>query len=79
MIAALAGLLFLAGTEQADLRCWTLLPGQAHVELLTLEPGRHRVVLEFLDEHGFAVHRSPPRDLEITEDSLTTVVEVYWR
>ena len=77
--AALVGLLFLAGTEHADLRCWTMLPGQAHVELMKLEPGTHRVVLEFLDAHGAVVHSSPPRDLEVTEGGLTTVVEAYWR
>jgi hypothetical protein len=79
VLAALAGLLFLAGTEHADLRCWTLLPGQAHVALVRLEPGRHRVVVEFLDARGGVVHRSPPRALEVTEGGLTTVVEAYWR
>jgi hypothetical protein len=79
VLAVLAGLLFLAGTEHADLRCWTMLPGQAHVELVQLEPGPQRVILEFLDAHGGVVHRSLPRDLEITNGRLTTVVEAYWR
>jgi hypothetical protein len=77
--AALVGLLFLAGTEHADLRCWTMLPGQAHVELMRLEPGTHRVVLEFVDAHGVVIHSSPPRDLEVTEGGLTTIVEAFWR
>jgi hypothetical protein len=78
-LVILGGLLLLAGTEQADLRCWTTLPGQAHVELTRLEPGRHRAQLEYLDAQGGVVHRSPPRDLDIADGHLTTVVESYWR
>jgi hypothetical protein len=78
-LVILGGLLLLAGTEQADLRCWTMLPGQAHVQLMSLEPGRHRARLEYLDARGGVVHRSPPRDLQITAGRLTTVVEAYWR
>ncbi|MHC4589524.1 MAG: COG3014 family protein [Planctomycetota bacterium] len=78
-LVLLGGLLLLAGTEQADLRCWTMLPGQAHVQLMSLEPGRHRARLEYLDARGAVVHRSPPRDLQITAGRLTTVVEAYWR
>ncbi len=79
VLVAIAGLLFLAGTEHADLRCWTMLPGQAHVALVKLEPGPHRVVVEFLDARGGVVHRSLPRDLQITNGRLATVVEAYWR
>ena len=79
VLAAIAGLLFLASTEHADLRCWTMLPGQAHVELMKLEPGPHRASLEFLDGHGVVLYRSPTRELEITEGGLTTIVEAYWR
>jgi hypothetical protein len=78
-LVILGGLLLLAGTEQADLRCWTTLPGQAHVELTRLEPGRHRAHLEYLNAQGGVVHRSPPRDLDIADGHLTTVVEAYWR
>jgi hypothetical protein len=78
-LAALAGLMFLMGTEQADLRCWTMLPGQAHVNLLKLEPGHHRVAVEFVDARGVVLYRAPPRDLEIVEGGLTTVVESFWR
>ncbi|MHC4306326.1 MAG: COG3014 family protein [Planctomycetota bacterium] len=78
-LVILGGLLLLAGTEQADLRCWTTLPGQAHVELTRLEPGSHRAHLEYLDAQGGIVHRSPPRDLNIIDGRLTTIVEAYWR
>jgi hypothetical protein len=78
-LAAFAGLLLLTGTEQADLRCWTMLPGQAHVTLLKLEPGHHRVAVEFVDAQGVVLYRAPPRDLEIVEGGLSTIVESFWR
>jgi hypothetical protein len=78
-LAAVAGLMLLMGTEQADLRCWTMLPGQAHVNLLKVEPGHHRVAVEFVDARGVVLYRAPPRDLDIVEGGLTTVVESFWR
>ncbi len=79
MIAA--GLIFVGGTEKADLRCWTFLPGRADVAFIKLPPGIHRVRIQYLSRSGGVVFESPPRDVHVqgTSAELTTIVEHYWR
>ncbi len=79
VLGALAGLLTLAATERADLRCWTMLPGQAHVTLLKLPPGEHTIRLNYTSWAGNNVYQTPWRQIKVTPDGLTTVVEHYWR
>jgi hypothetical protein len=45
-------------TERADTRAWESLPGKAHVGLLALPPGTHRVRVEWLNRSGFVVDES---------------------
>ncbi len=78
-LATISGLLLLAATERADLRGWTLLPGQAHVGLLSLSPGRHRLTVEFLDSRGTVIFHSPSRDIMAGARPLTTLVEHCWK
>lgn len=85
----LAGLALVAGTEKADLRCWTFLPGRADVGLLKLPAGRHVVRLEYLGRGGGVVYTTPGREIVIEhggsggggggDAGLVTVVERYWR
>ena len=87
----LGGLALMIATEKADLRCWELLPGQAHVRLLRLPPGEHRVRVEWLGAGGGVIHASPETTLRVPgaasesqdsvpggEPTLNTIVEYYW-
>jgi hypothetical protein len=75
----IAGLALVMGTEKADLRSWTFLPGRADAGFITLPPGEHAVRLEFLGRGGGVLYTSPPRTVRVSSDQLTTVVERYWR
>ncbi|MEX2217907.1 MAG: hypothetical protein WD749_04030 [Phycisphaerales bacterium] len=79
LAGVLAGLAYLGATEQADLRCWIFLPGQARVGLLKLPPGEHRIRTVFEGAGGGAVYASPWRTVRVTENGLSTVVTQYWR
>ncbi len=63
--SVLGGLAFVALTERADLRCWTFLPGQAHVGLLRLPPGAHRVRVEYLSSSGGVLYSTPWRTITV--------------
>ncbi len=77
----LAGLLFVGGTEKADLRCWAFLPGRADVAFIKLPPGKHRVHIEYLSRSGGVLYVSPSREVTASEHSkdLSTIVEHFWR
>jgi hypothetical protein len=75
----LGGLLLMAATEQADLRCWTFLPGEARVALIDAPAGVHRVRTVYRGAGGGTVHTTEWRDVEIRERGLSTLVEHYWR
>jgi hypothetical protein len=79
LAAVLGGLIFVTITEEADLRSWVFLPGQAHVTLLDLEPGVHRVRVVYKDRRGGIVYTSPWRTVHASDSGLDTVVEHYWR
>lgn len=75
----IAGLAVLGATEHADLRCWVLLPGQARVGLMKLNPGRHRVRVVYEGFGGGTVYASPWQDVDVSEGGLTSIVAHYWR
>ena len=75
---AIAGLALLMGTEKADLRSWIFLPGQAHVGTLDLPEGRHRVRVVYEDSAGGVVYATEWRSVDVTPDTLRTVVTQYW-
>lgn len=72
VLGGLAGLGLLMATERADLRCWSMLPGQARVGLLSLPEGRHRVAVEFLGPGG-TIKRSE-HEIEVRPGDLRAVV-----
>ncbi len=76
---AIASLLLLVYTEQADTRCWTLLPGRAFAGLLDLAPGETTITLEYVDGSGSVIYRTEPRTFDPADASLTTFVGRYWR
>ncbi len=76
----IGGLLWVTQSEKADLRCWTFLPGQAHVGLAKLSPGEHRVHIEYLRSGG-VLYATPPQTVTVGDgrNDLTTVVGHYWK
>ena len=75
----LAGLALLGATEQADLRCWMFLPGQARVGLMRLEPGEHRIRVVYESSFGGAIYASPWHTINVSPGGLSSVVTQYWR
>ncbi len=80
IIGIIGGLLYLTQTEKADLRCWTFLPGQAHVGLASLPPGEHSVRFEYL-RGGRLLYATPARTMLVGAGpkDLATLVEHYWK
>jgi hypothetical protein len=76
----IGGLLFVTQTEKADLRCWTFLPGQAHVGLAKLAPGEHRVHIDYL-RGGQRLYSTPSQTMRVGggRNDLSTVVGHFWR
>ena len=68
--------IFITETEQADLRHWASLPGQAYASVFTLEPGEHTVTTEFLDRQGRVMGRPKSRKVTISGGEMQ-VVDVY--
>lgn len=71
-----AGILLIAATEHADVRCWMFLPGRAHVGLMQLPPGPHRLRVVY---SGARDHVGEWRTVEVSDAGLATIVEQYWR
>lgn len=74
----LLGLALLAATEEADLRCWTMLPGQARVGLTRLPPGEHRVRVVYERADGSVAYASDWRTIRVEPRGLATVITHYW-
>ncbi|MBX3406743.1 MAG: hypothetical protein KF869_08260 [Phycisphaeraceae bacterium] len=83
LVGTLAGLAFVTITEKADLRCWTLLPAQAHVGLASVQPGERNARIEYLSATGATVFAGPWRTVNIDpragDSALVTVIEHWWR
>lgn len=75
---ALAGLVAMMATERADLRSWTMLPGQAHVGVLDLPPGRYRIRADYIAAGGRRVYSSPWRTVQVDGEQVRAIVEHYW-
>lgn len=75
---AVAGLVFLATTERADLRSWIFLPGQARVGLLKLPAGQHRVRVVYESHGGGIVYTTPWHNVTTSDDGLSSVITQYW-
>lgn len=79
LAGVLAGLVVLGATEEADLRAWIFLPGQARVGLTKLPPGRHRVRVVYEGFGGRPVYTTDWQEIDVSESGLATVVTHYWR
>ena len=81
VVGTLAGLAIVGFTEKADLCCWELLPGQAHVGMALLPPGEHNGRVEYLSASGGVLFAGPWKTIVAGEGptDLSTLVEHYWR
>jgi len=79
LAVVLGGLLLQAATEQADLRSWAFLPGQAHVTLLDLPPGEHEARVVYLDAQDRVLHTTAWEPLRVGRDAPGAIVTHFWR
>jgi hypothetical protein len=73
-----AGLIIMYATERADVRCWAMLPGQAHVAATLLPAGEHRVRVVYEGVAGGTIHASEWKALRAEDGGLSTIVTSYW-
>lgn len=73
----LGGLAYLAVTEKADVRSWTLLPGLAWAGVMDLPQGTHRARVVFLDRFGSRLHEGPWEEVVGGRYGLSTNIE-FW-
>jgi hypothetical protein len=80
ILGVIGGLLFVTQTEKADLRCWSFLPGQAHVGLLRLDPGAYRARFQYLTNTGETLYQGPWKLFTVMpgDSALTTLVDHWW-
>lgn len=73
----LAGLAALAATEKADIRAWTMLPGEARVGHLDLPEGEYRMRVVYTGSGGRPVYTGQWQTVSVGERGLTTIVTHY--
>ncbi len=79
LAGVLAGLAVIAATEEADLRSWTFLPGQARVAALKLPPGTHRIRVAYQSHAGGTLHTTDWQEISVSPAGLATIVTHYPR
>lgn len=82
----IGGIALLLASEEADTRCWTMLPGQAHVRLIEVPAGRHEATVEWASAASGGgtpgtgtLYASGRRIVDVPEGGLATMVEYWWR
>jgi uncharacterized protein len=65
LLAAIAGGVATAATEQADLRCWQTLPDKILFGRVLLPPGKHRLTVQFTTGAGAVVATKDLGDVEV--------------
>jgi uncharacterized protein len=77
----LIGLAAIAATEEADVRAWVFLPGQARVGLLRLPPGEQRVRVVYESAMGGAIYATEWETIYVGGGAgdLASVVTHFWR
>lgn len=65
-------------TEKADLRSWQTMPGKAYANVIKLEPGNHRIKMEYLDHFGRLLF-SREKNIQISSARELELFEgLYW-
>jgi len=65
-------------SEKADLRSWQTLPGKAYANVVKLEPGRHKLRMEYLGRNGQLLY-SGETEMQIRRNKNLELFEtLYW-
>jgi hypothetical protein len=75
----LAGLVVLAATEEADLRSWIFLPGQARVSTFKLPPGRQQIRVAYQSHGGGTLYTTQWQEIDVSPAGLATVITHFPR
>ncbi len=65
-------------SEKADLRSWQTMPGKAFANVIKLEPGKHKVRIEYMDNRGHVLYSSENPIRIPASPSLKLVETLYW-
>lgn len=76
--AYLANIL-ISETEQADLRHWATMPSRAHAQHFALEPGTHRVTIEFLNRNGQRLGKVQEHEIDVERGRMVVLDAVKLR
>lgn len=74
LLAFLLGNVYAVATEQADLRAWQTLPDKILIGSTFVEPGVHRVVVEFLTSGGGVVSTRDLGELDLSPGSVRFLI-----
>ena len=79
LLVTIVGSLLIQATEQADLRAWSMLPGQAHVGVFDVPEGTHRVRVVYRGGGGSEIQSTPWQDVTVSDRGLQSLVTHTWR
>ena len=71
-----AGFLYKEGSEKADLRSWSSLPGNVFAHAFQLEPGSHKIEFQYINEQGLPIY-SEFRDVQIDQRQSVHLLETH--
>ncbi|RNC81144.1 MAG: hypothetical protein ED559_04910 [Phycisphaera sp.] len=77
LVSVVGGLLYLAATEKADIRSWTMLPGAAWASVTDLPEGAHRARVVFIGQGGQRLHAGEWKQVRGGRFGLDSIIE-YW-
>lgn len=78
LLTKVAGKSVVSFTEDADIRCFRLMPGKVFVGRLELKPGKHNIRLNYIDASGNVVGVISS-DVNVASDKLNLVEGVLYK
>lgn len=66
-------------TENADLRCWRTMPGNAYIKRTDLTPGTHDITFEYIDDRGKVVDREIKKNVIVRKKELNIIEGVSYQ
>lgn len=71
-----AGFLYKEGSEKADLRSWSSLPGNVFAHAFQLDPGSYEIEFRYINKQGLAIY-SEFRDVQINQKQSVHLLETH--
>ncbi|MBK98217.1 MAG: hypothetical protein CL672_05425 [Balneola sp.] len=71
-----AGDLYKEGSEKADLRSWSSLPGNVFAHAFQLDPGSYEIEFRYINKQGLPIY-SEFRDIQIKQRRLVHLLETH--